>query len=410
MDLHSTRFASGRISLNLDPQVVDGWHDTTGELHCAQRPGRCKARDALSMPRGQQALRNGRPPLLGKRSIKFHPDFQANAPVPIDGDVATGARLPRTHCIPDQPTALRHDARKLGRARMASDHSERQTIELVELDCSGRQWTLPYDLGPEDTDDRMRLMALATAFVTVTLMSVSAAEIHVMSGGAPKEVFALLAPKFEQQTGNKVRFTYAVITELRGKLGAGATADVLVLPTPVLDSLANDGKVRADSRTTFGTVSVSVVVKEGAPRPDISSKKKFRDAMLAARSVVHATPGKTPSGTHMGKVMEQLGIADAMAKKVILKPALDGGVQLVTAGQVEIGIYPASEVAGVEGLIVIGPLPAEINLEIVYGAAVTTDSAAPNAASAFVKFMAAPENRAVWQEGGFEPPTNLNSN
>src|SRR6516225_5691297 len=44
--------------------------------------------------------------------------------------------------------------------------------------------------------------------------------IHVMSGGAPKEAFALLAPKFEQQTGNKVKFTYAVITELREKLGA----------------------------------------------------------------------------------------------------------------------------------------------------------------------------------------------
>src|SRR5215469_8410781 len=231
--------------------------------------------------------------------------------------------------------------------------------------------------------------------------------IHVMSGGAPKEVFALLAPKFEQRTGNKVQFTYAVITELREKLGAGATADVLVLPTPILDSLATDGKVRADSRTTFGTVVVSVVVKEGAPRPDISSKAKFREAMLAARSVVHATPGKTPSGTHMGKVMEQLGIADAMA---IHKPALDGGVQLVAAGQAEIGIYPASEVAGVEGLIIVGPLPAEINLEIVYGAAVGTDSAAPNAASAFVKFMAAPENRFVWKEGGFEPPTNLNSN
>jgi molybdate transport system substrate-binding protein len=226
--------------------------------------------------------------------------------------------------------------------------------------------------------------------------------IHVISGGAPKEVFALLAPKFEQRTGNKVEFTYAVITELREKLGAGGTADVLVLPTSVLDSLARDGKVRADSRATFGTVGISVVVKEGAPRPDISSKEKFRDAMLAARSVVHATPGKTPSGTHMGKVMEQLKIADAMAKKVILKPALDGGVQLVAAGQAEIGIYPASEVAGVKGLT--------INLEIVYGAAATTDSAAPNAASAFVKFMTAAENRPVWTKGGFEPPTNLNSN
>src|SRR5215469_16258686 len=127
----------------------------------------------------------------------------------------------------------------------------------------------------------MRLMALATAFVMVTPMSVSAAEIHVMSGGAPKEVFALLASKFEQQTGNKVKFTYAVITELSEKLSAGATADVLVLPTPVLDSLAKDGRVRADSRAIFGTVGISVVVKEGASRrPDISSREKFRDAML----------------------------------------------------------------------------------------------------------------------------------
>lgn len=108
-------------------------------------------------------------PLLGKRSIKFHPDFQANAAVPIDGDVATGARLLRTHCIPDQPTALRHDARKLGRARLASDHSEGHTIELVELDCRGRQWTLPYNLGSGDAEDRLYEIKLATAFVMVTL-------------------------------------------------------------------------------------------------------------------------------------------------------------------------------------------------------------------------------------------------
>src|SRR5262249_24433648 len=74
-------------------------------------------------------------------------------PPPDVCDVATGARLLRTHCTPDQPTAMRHDARKLGRGRMAEDHSERHTIELVELDCRGRQWTLPYNLGPGDAGD-----------------------------------------------------------------------------------------------------------------------------------------------------------------------------------------------------------------------------------------------------------------
>src|ERR1051325_5291 len=237
-------------------------------------------------------------------------------------------------------------------------------------------------------------------------MPVSATDIHVMSGGAPKEVFALLTPGFERQTGHKVRFTYAVITALQEKLAAGEKADVLVLPAPVLDGLARNGTVRADSRMTFGTVGISVVVKAGAPRPDISSAEKFRDAMLAARSVVHATPGQTPSGTHMGKVMEQLGIADAMAKKVVHKPALDGGVQLVAAGDADIGMYPASEVAAVEGLTIIGSLPPGLDLAIVYGGAAAATSAAPDDAAAVVRFMAAAENRAVWKNAGFTPPAS----
>jgi len=225
-----------------------------------------------------------------------------------------------------------------------------------------------------------------------------------MSGGAPKEVFAELTPRFEQKTGNKVTFVYDVLSALRDKIAAGEKADVLVMPVPMLDGYGKDGKVRADSRATFGSVGTSVVVKEGMPQPDISTKEKFRAAMLSARSVVHATPGKTPSGTHMGKVMEQLGIAGEMAKKTVHRPALDGGVQLVADGPAEIGIYPASEVANVKGVAVVGSLPAGIDFNTLYGAAATTDSAASDAATAFVKFMAAPENRGVWKNAGFDPP------
>jgi len=245
---------------------------------------------------------------------------------------------------------------------------------------------------------------IAFSAFMVTSMSVSASEIRVMSGGAPKEVFAQLAPKFEQQTGNKVIFTYDVLTALREKVAAGEKVDVLVMPVPMLDGYAKDGKLRANSQATFGSVGTSVVVKEGAPRPDISTKEKFREAMVGARSVVHATPGKTPSGTHLGKVMEQLGIADTMAKKVIHRPALEGGVQLVAQGQAEIGIYPASEVASVKGISVVGPLPAGVDFNILYGGAATANSVAGDAAAAFVKFMAAPENRNVWQHAGFDPP------
>src|SRR5215470_595018 len=93
----------------------------------------------------------------------------------------------------------------------------------------------------------------------VTSMSVSASEITVMSGGAPKEVFAQLAPKFEQQTGNKVVFVYDVLTALREKVAAGEKVDVLVMPVPMLDGYVKDGRLRADSIATFGIVGTSVV-------------------------------------------------------------------------------------------------------------------------------------------------------
>jgi molybdate transport system substrate-binding protein len=231
-----------------------------------------------------------------------------------------------------------------------------------------------------------------------------ASEIHVMSGGAPKEVFSVLVPKFERQTGYKVKLDYAVITALRQKIAAGEQADVFVMPVPVLDGLQKEGKAQSEGRRTFGTVGVSVIVKDGAKEPDISSEEEFRAAMLAARSIVHATPGQTPSGDHMAKVMNQLGITSQIKNKVIFRPALDGGAQLVAAGDAEIGIYPTSEVAHVKGIKIVGALPRGIALDTVYGGATAASSEKKDAAMAFVAFMAARENRAVWKEGGFEPP------
>ena len=122
------------------------------------------------------------------------------------------------------------------------------------------------------------------------------------------------------------------------------------------------------------------------------------------RQFRHATPGATPSGTHMGKLVEQLGIADAMKGKIIHRPALEGGVQLVASGEAEIGFYPKSEVVNTDGLSVVGPLPAAIQLTTIYGAAVTAASPAPDAAAAFIKFMSDPAHRAAWAHAGFDPP------
>jgi molybdate transport system substrate-binding protein len=245
---------------------------------------------------------------------------------------------------------------------------------------------------------------IVLAGLTVTAMSASAAEIRVMSGGAPQGALAVLTPEFEKQTGHTVKYKVAVYSALRQALDAGEKTDMVLMPVPMIDSYVKAGKMRAEGRATLGQVGVTVIVRQGAAQPDISTPESFRMTLLDARSVVYSTPTATPSGAHMAKVIEQLGIADAMQQKTVHRPALNGGADLVAKGEVEIGMYPTSAVMHVKGITLVGPLPAALQLSEVFAAAVSTDNVAPEPALAFIKFLADPTNRRHWKEAGFDPP------
>jgi molybdate transport system substrate-binding protein len=229
------------------------------------------------------------------------------------------------------------------------------------------------------------------------------ATLRIFSGGAPQDIFKKLTPQFERQSGHKVEFVFAVMSALRDKVAAGEPADVLVMPTNILDGYEKDGIVRPQGRAVLGLVSISAVVRAGAAKPDLSTSDKVKQSMLAARAITHATPGETPSGTHMGKLIETLGVAEAMKGKVIHRSALRGGIELMASGEAEIGFFPKSEVLDPR-LNLAGPLPPAIQLTTVYGAAVTAKSAAPDAGAAFIAFMTDGQVSGVWTSGGFDPP------
>ena len=229
------------------------------------------------------------------------------------------------------------------------------------------------------------------------------ADIQVMTGGAPKEVLGVLTPQFEQQTGHKVHFTYIVISAMQQQLAAGEKPDMVLMPVAAIDARVKDGILRGDARAALGTVRIGLIVREGAAAPDIATLESFKKAMLDAKSIVHSNPAATPSGGHLGKVWEQLGIADAMKPKLTFRNALDGGAESVRSGAAGIGLYPLSEVIHEKGIKVVGLVPAEVQLNTAYGAAVHAANTAPDAATAFVHFLADPANAMHWRDGGFEP-------
>ncbi len=241
-----------------------------------------------------------------------------------------------------------------------------------------------------------------------TAVPAAAAEIRVFCGGAPQQVAKVLATEFEKERGHKVMFTFGVVGAIQQKLAAGEKADVVVLPVPMIDAMDKLGALRPQSRSVFARVGIGVVVRQGAAPPDISTPEAIRKMLLDARSIAYPDPKVTPSGSHLTRMIAQLGIAAAVQPKLTLRNAIDGGVDLVAKGEVEIGMFLVSEILPAKGITLVGLLPPALQSFVVYAAAVPADNASPEPALAFVRLLSDPAKREHWKAAGFEPLSGEN--
>lgn len=225
-------------------------------------------------------------------------------------------------------------------------------------------------------------------------------EIRIYSGGAPRAALTPLAAQFEQASGHTLAFTFDGVAAIRERLASGEKADVILLPVSIIDAM--NAAVLSGSRTLLARSAIGVAVRSDATHPDVSTPDAVRRTLLGARSIAYSDPKLAPSGIHVAKVISNLGVEEAVLAKTVLRTAFDGGVALVASGEVEIGLYLVSEIRLVEGAVLAGLLPAELQSYVVYAGAVAAGSPARDDALEFLKFLADPANRSCWQSAGFE--------
>lgn len=250
----------------------------------------------------------------------------------------------------------------------------------------------------------------ATAFL-LFIMSIApslAAELRVYSGGAPQDTLKAIAPGFEKTTGQRLEFTFAVVGEIQKRIASGEKADAVLLPVPLLNALETAGKLRPDSKRMLSRVGIAVIVRDGAPKPDVSTSEALRATLAKARSIAHADPHATPGGRHIAALLAQWGITDTPERKIVGKSAISGGGELIANGDIEIGLYLLSEVRAIKGVAVAGMLPPAQQNYIVYAGAITADSTAPEPAAEFLKFIGDPARQADWHATGFEAISKAN--
>lgn len=228
--------------------------------------------------------------------------------------------------------------------------------------------------------------------------------LKVLSAGAVKGGVAQLVAEFERATGGRVTVVFEPAPEVRKRIAAGETADVIVLPQAMMDDLAHEGKIVADSRAHLGRSRMGVVVHKNAPTPDLSSAAALKRAVLGASAVVY---NKASSGLYAAKLMEKLGLAKELGSRTVIVDSGAAIMEYVAAHPpAAVGLAQISEIMVLidRGCAVklAAPLPDEIQNVTSYDAATATASAAPDAARALVGRLTSTGAKAAFAATGID--------
>jgi molybdate transport system substrate-binding protein len=245
-------------------------------------------------------------------------------------------------------------------------------------------------------------------FLLVLGIKAEAAEIKVLSAFGMQSVLEDLGPKFERATGHKLALTFATGGATVKRVQGGEVCDVVITLRQGIDTLMKEGKAPAGDVTALASAGISVAIRKGAPKPDISSPDALKRTLLAAKSISYVDPASGgASGIHFAKVLDRLGIANEMKSKTSFpdrKTPAEVGV-LVANGEAEIGVHIIQELIPVAGIDIVGPLPGDLQNTIVFAAAVMASAKDAEAAKALVNFLRTPEAAAVIKAKGMEPAT-----
>ncbi len=217
---------------------------------------------------------------------------------------------------------------------------------------------------------------------------------------AAEELFA----RFEKASGHKLSVTWGTAPMLVKRIEGGETADVLILSRAGIDALIKQNKIAPGSDITLAGSGVAIAVKAGAPKPDISTAEALKRTLLAAKSIAYSEPSAGgASGVYFAKLLERMGIAEAMKPKTKYPPAGGFSAALLMTGEAELAVQQKPELLHVAGAEIVGFLPGDLNMVTEFAAGIMLGSKNADAAKALIGSLRTPEAAAVLRGKGLDP-------
>ncbi|MFF7590406.1 substrate-binding domain-containing protein [Kitasatospora purpeofusca] len=197
-------------------------------------------------------------------------------------------------------------------------------------------------------------------------------EISGLSSMATRPVLADLSEHVRQAHGIPVRFESAGGVEVARRVREGAEADLLVLAEGALAELEEAGHLLRGTARPLWISQVVAAVPDGAPVAALDSESDLRAALLSATRVAYSTG---PSGAALIELITRLGLADTLSDRLVQAPAGVPAGSLLSSGRADLAFQQRSELTDLPGVVVLGPLPGDTEINSVFSGAVLASSA-----------------------------------
>jgi molybdate transport system substrate-binding protein len=235
-------------------------------------------------------------------------------------------------------------------------------------------------------------------------MLVVMAELTVYSTIGVRSAAEELFLRFEKRGGHTLAVTWATAPMLVKRIESGETTDVLILSRGAIDTLKKQGRIAPGSEVTLASSGVGIAVKAGAPKPDISTSQALKQSLLKAKSIAYSEPAAGgASGVYFAKLLERMGIAEAMKAKTKYPPPGGFSGELLLTGEAELAVQQKPELMHVAGTEIVGLLPGDLNLVTVFVAGIMLDSKNAGVGNALIEMLKSPEAAAVFRSKGLDP-------
>jgi len=227
--------------------------------------------------------------------------------------------------------------------------------------------------------------------------------LNILSGGAAQGLVGSLAEKFKEQTGLDISGEFGAVGAMAEKLRAGTPADILVLTSALIATLANEGLVDRASVKDVGRVETALAVRDTDPLASVTDAASLRQAFLTADAIFVPDTKASTAGIHVAKVLSLLGIADEVESRLKIYPNGATAMRHMAESDARkpIGCTQATEIIATKGIKLSGALPRGCDLATTYTAAVTTRAAHASEAQVLINLLTAADLGHLRESAGF---------